>query len=201
MYKFKKGADSPREVSIHAILEEQTLECLAHVQLVRGIGGTVHRAVAHDEDPRGLAAVDLRQILLQPMPLLIGLGLMDTAIDVAEWTTVGDEGLGLTGQGLVAGHVLRKVPLRAVGKVGLTVNRDEVSKTVVKGVPEVTDTTGLGTRHAEAVLVSGEVSTTVSYYLWGLGEGVCTSEKEDSCSRSGYQWEQCHWQCRRSGKQ
>jgi hypothetical protein len=36
-----------------------------------------------------------------------------------------------------------------------------VGETVVEGVPEVTDTTGLLTGHTETVLVGSEVSTTV----------------------------------------
>lgn len=63
---------------------------------------------------------------------------------------------------LVALDIRRERPLGAVGEVGLAVHGDEVSEAIVERVPEVADATGFGPRHAEAVLVRGEVPVRVS---------------------------------------
>lgn len=132
------------------------------MQLVGGVCRAVHGTVTHGNDPGSLLAVHALQILLQPLVLLIGLVVLDAAVDSTEGTTVSDEGLGLLGVGLVAGEILSKGPLGAVGEVGFTVDGDEVGKTVVERVPEVADTAGLLTGHAETVLVGSEVSMHLS---------------------------------------
>lgn len=154
--------DLPRNVRVNTVLEHQALKCLADMQLVRGVGRAVHGTVAHGNDPGSLLAVHALQIILQPLVLLIRLGVLDAAVDSTEGTTVSDEGLRLLGVGLVAGEILGKGPLGAVGEVGFTVDGDEVGEAVVERVPEVADTAGLLTGHAETVLVSSEVSMHLS---------------------------------------
>ena len=48
--------------------------------------------------------------------------------------------------------------MKSVPTYSFAVKRDEVSKSLIPAVPEVTDTTGLVAGHAETVDVSGEVS-------------------------------------------
>lgn len=113
-----------------------------------------------DEDPWSLFAVDLGEILGQPLILLISLVVFPVvAIDTAEGTTVGNEGLGFSGKGLVALDVADKGPFGTVCEVCLGVDADEVGETVVERVPEVTDTATFDSGHAESVLEGCEVST------------------------------------------
>lgn len=152
--------DVTGEVSVDAILEHKSLEGGADMLLVGRVGGAVHGSVAHDDDPGSLGAVDTLEVLLQPLVLLVGLGVGHVG-NAAEGTAVSDVGLRLRGVSLVAGEILGERPLGAVGVVGFSVHRDKVGETVVEGVPEVADTAGLLTGHAETVLVGSEVSTTV----------------------------------------
>ncbi|KAI7341499.1 Acid [Hortaea werneckii] len=76
-----------------------------------------------------------------PVPLLISLVVFPAAVD-----------------GFVVGRVADERPLRTIGEVCFTVDRDEVSKTIIKRVPEVGTTTGFLARHAETVIKSREVS-------------------------------------------
>lgn len=63
------------------------------MQLVARVRGAVHGAVAHDKHPGGLLAVDVREIVLQPLVLRVGLGVLEAAVDGAEGAAVGDVGL------------------------------------------------------------------------------------------------------------
>lgn len=154
----------PGEVGIDTVLKHESLKGRTDVLHVGGIGGAVHRSVAHDDNPGSLGTVDTLKIFLQPLVLLVGRGVRHVA-DTAEGTAVGDEGLRLLGVSLITGDILGEGPLGALGVIGLTVQGDKVSKAVVEGVPEVTDTAGLLTWHAESVLVGSEVSVmgSVSY--------------------------------------
>ena len=154
--------DVTSEVGIDTVLKHEGLECVTNVLLVGRDLGAVHWAVTVDEDPWSLAAVYAGKILGEPVVLLVGLVGVDAAVDVAEWTTVSDECLVLGWEGLVASKVASEWVLWAVWEVGLGVDADEVGKAVVERVPEVADTTTLGTWHAEAVLEGGEVSMLIS---------------------------------------
>ena len=162
------------KVSIHTILEHQCLECIANIALVGSGLTAVHGSVAIDEDPRSLAAVNLGEILGQPLILLISLVVFPiVAVDTTEGTAVGDEGLSLSGKSLVTFDVTDKWPLRTVCKVCLGVDADEVGKTVIERVPEVADATALDSGHAESVLEGGKVSTKTRQY-YQIGHDVMT---------------------------
>lgn len=114
--------------------------------------------MAHHKDPRRLLAVDAGQVLLQPLDLLVGLVVLPLVVgDLAKGAGVGDEGLVLRRQGLAAGQVAQEGILGRVGIVRLAVDRDEVSQSIVEGIPEVAHASRLGARHAETVLVGGKV--------------------------------------------
>jgi hypothetical protein len=91
-----------------------------------------------NDDPRGLAAVNRRQVLLKPVGLRI--------LQCGERTSI----LALTATRLVGGD-------DAVAQVGLRVQLDVVDHTVVERVPEVAQSLGLRARHPEVVDVAGEV--------------------------------------------
>lgn len=115
--------------------------------------------MAHNDKPWGLGAVDGSQILEEPLVLLVVLVLSNVAVDCTEWATVGDESLAFGGVGLVALDIAGERPLWAVWEVGLTIDGNEMSQTVIEGVPEVANTTSLGSGHAESVLVGGEITS------------------------------------------
>jgi hypothetical protein len=102
------------------------------------------------------------KILSQPLVLLISLVIFPVvAINATERTAVCDEGLSLGRESLVALDITDKRPLGTVCKVCLGVDADEVGKTIVEGVPEVTNTTTLDSGHAESMLEGCEVSTII----------------------------------------
>jgi hypothetical protein len=113
--------------------------------------------MAHCNNPWSNRAVNLFQIGLEPLVLLIGLVIVNAAIDVAKGTTVGDFSFVFLRECLVAGEISGKWPLGAVSIIGLTIESDEMCQSVIKRVPEVADATSLRTRVPETVLVSSEV--------------------------------------------
>jgi hypothetical protein len=175
--------DVAGEVGVYAVLQEQAFERVAHVLLVGGGLGAVHWPVAHGEDPGRLFAVDAGQVFGEPLVLFVVLVVFPAAVHGAERAAVGDEGLLLGGESFISFEVACEGPFGAVSEVGFAVQGDEVGEAVVEGVPEVADSAGLLARHAEAVLVGGEVS--------GAGLAVCeigrpcklTFATQDSCSR------------------
>lgn len=150
--------DVAREVGIDTVLEEELLESSAHAVLVARNLRRVHGTVAHGDNPGGLLAVNLGKVILEPLVLFVRLLDVNVASDGAKGARVGREGLVGGDLGLTLLEVLGKGSLGGVGVVSLTVEGDEVSKTIVEGVPEVGDTLGLGTRHTETVLVSSVVA-------------------------------------------
>lgn len=56
--------DVAGEIGINAMFQEQLFECVTEMHHVGGVGGRVHGAMAHDENPGGLLAVDAFQVLL-----------------------------------------------------------------------------------------------------------------------------------------
>lgn len=146
------------EVSIDAVFEHQFFESVADVLLVGGGLTAVHGAMAVDEDPGSLFAVDGGEIFGQPLVLLVGFVVFPVVVvDATERTAVGDEGLCFGRQSLVAFDVTDEGPFGAVGEVRLGVDTDEMGETVVEGVPEVADTATFLSGHAEAVLEGCEV--------------------------------------------
>lgn len=154
--------DVASKVCIHTILKHQCLKCIAHIALVRSSLTAVHGSMAINEDPRSLGAVDLSEILGQPLVLLVSLVVFPVvAVDTAEGTAVGDEGLSLRRKSLIALDVADEGPFGTICKVCFGVDADEVGKTVVERVPEVTDAAALDSGHAESVLEGGEISEKV----------------------------------------
>ena len=93
--------------------------------------------------------------------MLVVLVVFLASIDGAEEAAVGDESLVLGWESLISFQNAGEGPFGAVCKVGFSIQGNEVGKAVVKRVPEVTNDTSLLSRHAEAVLVGGEVSNDV----------------------------------------
>lgn len=154
--------DVAGEVGVNVVLEQEGLEGVADVALVRGSLGGVHGTMAHGNDPGGLLAVDGGKVLCEPLVLLVSLGvLVLVVVDLAEGARIGDKGLVLRGQDVLAADITDERPFGGVGEVGLTVNGDEVRETIVERVPEVANTASLSTRHAETVDVGGEVSVSM----------------------------------------
>lgn len=117
----------------------------------------------HGNDPRRLGAIDLFQVVDQPLVLLVrGVVVNLVVLNLAKGARVGDKGLRCRGVRLVGivalGNVARKGPLGTVGEIGLAIQRDEVRGTNVEGVPETGDAARLLARGAEAVLVGRKVS-------------------------------------------
>lgn len=153
----------PSEIRVNTVFKHEALERCAHIRLIFCGLRAVHGTMAHGNNPGGLGTVNSSEIRSQPLVLLVGLRVLPVCgVHRTEWSTVGGIGLDFCGVGLIAFQVSEERPLRAVGEVGLTVDRDEVSQTVVEGVPEVADATGFVTRHLEAVDVGSEVSGWVS---------------------------------------
>lgn len=136
-------------VDVHVAGEDQVDLCvvedvLKDVFALRADGrrlvlrGDVPRAVAGDNDPRRLLAVDRRKVRLKPIALLIHERGKRAAV------------LTLAAAGLVGGD-------EAVSKIGLGVERDEVHHAVVVRVPEVVEAAALRAGHAEMVAEAGEV--------------------------------------------
>ena len=121
-------------VSIDVVLEHDTLESSTHVPLVRGDLRRVHGPVRHSNDPWCLGSVDSSKILGEPVDLLESGVVGVASVDVAEWTTVSDEGLLLGGKGLVGqcADVSNEGVLRRGSVVGLSVKRDEMSHAVIE---------------------------------------------------------------------
>jgi len=92
--------------------------------------------VAHRNDPRSLCAVNIREIIGQPLVLLVVLRVVhtsDAAVDPAEWASVNDGGLVFQGEGSVAVdacEVVLERLTRRVGIVGFAVEGDEICTTV-----------------------------------------------------------------------
>lgn len=63
--------DVASEVSVNVVFEQNWLEGVAHVGLVRGDLRTVHGTMSHSEDPRRRCAVDRCKVLSQPGELLV----------------------------------------------------------------------------------------------------------------------------------
>lgn len=137
--------------------------------------------MAHHNNPRSQRAVDACQIGLEPLVLLIGLVVIDATINTTKWAAVGNVGLALLRESLVAAKIASEWVFGALGEIGLTVKSDEVCQSVIERVPEVANTTSQITRAPETILVSSEVprlrkiSTArrqqkIFIYLWEGGQ-------------------------------
>jgi len=97
--------DVTRDIEIDSVRDEQLLERVPHVDLVCRNIARVHGTMAHCNDPRSLCAVNIREIVGQPLVLLVVLRVVDTSdatIDSAEWASVNDGGLVLQREWSVA---------------------------------------------------------------------------------------------------
>ena len=141
--------------------------------------------MAHGNDPRSLGTVNSSKIRSQPLVLLVSrIGFPIIVVDRTKWSTIGGEGLDFRWMGLITFKVSEERIFRAVGIVGLAVNGDKVGKTVIEGIPEISNTTSFIARHLEAIDVGSKVSSDVSFctykvvsrfegniiYLWEGGQ-------------------------------
>jgi len=128
--------DVSRNVEINTVRDEELLECVPHVDLVlRSIAG-VHGTMTHRNDPRRLRAINVCQVIGQPLVLLVVLGVVHTSnatVDPSKRTGVDDRCLILQWEGSVAvdtGKIVLERLTRRAGIVGLAVEGDEVFKYV-----------------------------------------------------------------------
>jgi len=94
-----------RHVQVDTVLEEETLESVAHGFLVARNGSRVHGTVGAGNDPGCLRTVDSGKVGLHPLVLLVRLvveGVVTPALDEAEWAGVVGECLGGHGSGVLA---------------------------------------------------------------------------------------------------
>lgn len=127
-YNYHQETD---HVSINTILEQKTLESVADVLLVGRNFGRVHGPVRHSNDPWGSGAVNLGEILLEPLNLAVGGIVAPAPVDSTEWTRIGNEGFALLRESLIlAADITGERPLRRVSKVSLTIKRNEVGISV-----------------------------------------------------------------------
>jgi hypothetical protein len=115
--------------------------------------------VTSDDGPGGDGSVDSSEVPCHPLNLLVGLRVVDVAIDSAEGTRILGAGvLGLDMVIVLPMEVGGKGGLGGVGVVSLGVKHNEVDETVVPGVPEVANAIGHVAGHGVAVLVGGEIA-------------------------------------------
>lgn len=180
--------DVAREVHIHLVLQQHALPSRAHIGLVARRLGTVHRPMAHRDNPRRLGTVDALQVIDQPLVLLVRSVVIDLVIvDGAKGTRVGDVGLvdrRVRFVGVRAlGDVAEKRPLGGVDVICFTVEGDEVCEAVVVAIPHVAHAAGFYTRGAETVLIGGEVTEEkhCQRLCQGLRQGFSSQCKTHRC--------------------
>ena len=151
--------DMSGEIGVDVEFDEKRLEELADSDLIRGFLRAVHWTMSHGEDPWSFLAVNAHEIMLQPVPLLVGFVFSPiSSFDLAEWAAVSRISLFLSWQVLVrSSNIADERPFRTEWEVGFAVDGDEVRVAVVETIPKVADALGLVARHAEAVLICCEV--------------------------------------------
>jgi len=78
--------------------------------------------VRHSNDPRGSGAINLGEILLEPLDLTVGSVVAPASIDGTEWTSIGDEGFALLRKSLIlTTDITGERPLGRVSKISFTV--------------------------------------------------------------------------------
>ena len=97
--------DVTRDIEIDSVRDEQLLERVPHVDLILCSSAGVHGTMAHRNDPRCLRTINLREVIGQPLVLLVVLGVVHTSnatVNSAERTSIDDRCLVLKWEGSAA---------------------------------------------------------------------------------------------------